>query len=68
MTTVLSPSTVHEIDALLEKYPGSIGKDAHPGTVVGVINKQGDLIYLKATGPNTANESKPLEEDAVRPT
>jgi hypothetical protein len=61
MPVTLSASAKAEIDTLLDAYPG--GK--HPGTVVGIINKQGEYIYLNAAGPRTGSEPEAMRTDHV---
>lgn len=66
MSIHLSSDAQAQLDALLAAYPGNVPQANHPGTVVGIVNKQGERIYLKAAGPNTANEPTPLRTDDVR--
>ena len=67
MPTHLSATAKQQLDALLHSYPGDgRAKASHPGTVVGVINHQGKIIYLEATGPSTVNQPNLLRSDTVR--
>lgn len=67
MPITLSTQARQKLDDLLDAYPGTVPKADHPGTVVGIVNKQGESVYLRATGPNTAGQTEPMAEDAVRP-
>ena len=62
MPVTLSQNARKELDALLAAYPTS---NDHPGTVVGVVNRQGEHLYLRAAGPSAAGDTKPMKSDAV---
>lgn len=49
-----------KLDALLEEYPKDL-----PGTVIGVINREGDLLYLSSTGPRHVGEEVKAQPDDV---
>lgn len=55
----LTPAARTKLDAYLDAYatPG------HPGTMVGLTNKQGDVIYYRSVGGDVSG--KPYGEDTV---
>lgn len=56
----LSDDAKRRIDGLLEAYPKDL-----PGTVVGVVNRQGDLLYLSSTGPRLFGKDIKARPDDV---
>ena len=61
MPVQLSDNARKQLDAVLEAYP----QPGKPGTVLGVINKEGQLIYLKSVGAKNAVTGEKMEDDTV---
>jgi len=57
----LSTYARKQLDHLLEQYPKDL-----PGTVIGVVNKQGEILYLSSTGPRLCGQPAPAKPDDVR--
>jgi hypothetical protein len=58
---LLSTDARTQLDDLLEQYPTDL-----PGTVIGVVNKQGEILYLSSTGPCLCGQPAPARPDDVR--
>jgi hypothetical protein len=56
----LSKDAQAQLDQLLEAYPSDL-----PGTVIGVVGKTGDLLYLSSTGPRSCGRSTRARPDDV---
>ncbi|WVQ84171.1 hypothetical protein IAT38_006318 [Cryptococcus sp. DSM 104549] len=61
MPVALSTSAKKQLDDLLDAYP----KAGQPGTVVGVVNKQGEMIYLRGVGAKNAVTGEKMEDDTL---
>jgi hypothetical protein len=49
-----------QLDELLEQYPKDLS-----GTVIGVVNRQGEILYLSSTGPRLCGQPAPARPDDV---
>ncbi|KAL1407743.1 hypothetical protein Q8F55_007177 [Vanrija albida] len=61
MSVKLSDKATQQIDQLLADYPQA----DYPGTVIGAINKAGELLYLKATGLKNIDTKEKYETDTL---
>ncbi|WVQ97931.1 hypothetical protein IAU59_005050 [Kwoniella sp. CBS 9459] len=61
MPVQLSDKARTELDALLDAYP----QPGMPGTVLGVVNKQGEMVYLKGVGAKNAVTGEKMEDDTL---
>lgn len=61
MSVKLSQIAVDELDALLAAYPQA----GMPGTVVGVVGRDGQELYLNSSGPNDVSSGEPMRADTV---
>lgn len=58
----LSPAAIAQIDALLDAYAA---KPGHPGTLVGIINKVGERLFLRAAGTKDLGTGAEYDNDTV---
>lgn len=61
MSTKLTEATAKKLDALLEAYPAH----NHPGTLLGVTNRQGDILYLQTTGLKNVSTGEKYDTNTV---
>nr|XP_018265548.1 uncharacterized protein I303_01915 [Kwoniella dejecticola CBS 10117]OBR87706.1 hypothetical protein I303_01915 [Kwoniella dejecticola CBS 10117] len=61
MPVQLSATARQQLDKVLEAYP----QPGKPGTVLGVINKEGQLIYLRGVGAKNAVTGEKMEDDTI---
>lgn len=62
MPSKLSAQATSALQALIDAYPTA----SHPGTVVGVVNRDGEVLFLEATGERDLASGAPCEKDTVR--
>ncbi|WOO78411.1 Acyltransferase LovD [Vanrija pseudolonga] len=58
----LSPAAVAQIDALLDAYAA---KPGHPGTLIGITNKAGERLFLRAAGTKDLGTGAAYANDTV---
>lgn len=56
----LTAQAKSDLDGLLSAYPKDL-----PGTVIGVVNKEGKILYLSSTGPRLFGKDDPARPDDV---
>lgn len=61
MPSYLSADCVEQLSSVLDAYP----QDGAPGTVVGVVNNDGKILYLKAVGVSNVDTGVPMSKDQV---
>ncbi|WWC67809.1 uncharacterized protein I206_101723 [Kwoniella pini CBS 10737] len=61
MPVQLSENAREQLDQVLEAYP----QPGKPGTVLGLVNKEGQLIYLKSVGSKNAVTGEKMEDDTI---
>lgn len=61
MPVELSSTAKARLDALLDEYP----TPGMPGTVVGVVNKEGKMLYLRSSGVKSVETGEPMLPDTV---
>ncbi|WVF69885.1 hypothetical protein IAT40_004668 [Kwoniella sp. CBS 6097] len=61
MPVQLSDKARKELDAVLDAYP----KPGEPGTVLGLVNKEGEMVYLKGVGAKNAVTGEKMEDDTL---
>ncbi|GFZ43695.1 hypothetical protein JCM24511_01415 [Saitozyma sp. JCM 24511] len=63
MPVELSSTAKARLDALLDEYP----TPGMPGTVVGVVNKEGKMLYLRSSGVKSVETGEPMLPDTIFP-
>jgi hypothetical protein len=61
MPVELSSTAKARLDALLDEYP----TPGMPGTVVGVVNREGKMLYLRSSGVKSVETNEPMLPDTV---
>nr|XP_019047326.1 hypothetical protein I302_03938 [Kwoniella bestiolae CBS 10118]OCF26256.1 hypothetical protein I302_03938 [Kwoniella bestiolae CBS 10118] len=61
MPVQLSENARKQLDEALDAYP----QKGKPGTVVGIVNKEGQMIYLRSAGAKNAVTGEKLEDDTI---
>ncbi|KAK6903893.1 hypothetical protein I203_107403 [Kwoniella mangroviensis CBS 8507] len=61
MPVQLSETARKQLDEALDAYP----KAGKPGTVVGIVNKEGKMVYLRSAGAKNAVTGEKLDDDTI---
>ncbi|WRT64919.1 uncharacterized protein IL334_001858 [Kwoniella shivajii] len=61
MPVQISETARRQLDEYLDAYP----RPGAPGTVVGVVNKQGESIYLRSVGAKNSVTGEKMEDDTL---
>jgi hypothetical protein len=62
MPVSLSEQARGDLDSLLTAYV----KPGLPGTVVSLVNRDGEQLYLNSSGPANVETNEPMRPDTVR--
>ncbi|WWC87038.1 uncharacterized protein L201_001923 [Kwoniella dendrophila CBS 6074] len=61
MPTQLSAEALQKFDILLDHY----AEPGRPGTVVGIVSREGDIVYQRSVGLKNVETGETLTDDSV---